>query len=133
MTALMIHNTSASQPLSIEALASQNYERVYAFFNAFLDDPSLCLGLADKTFRDAVACDLTPACIFAKAVARLNGQPGLELPVWTVSYASNLAWLLKDIAGLHYSEIGEILGMSREEVKHRIAEARFEVLERLAA
>jgi hypothetical protein len=132
MTALTIQHP-ATQPLSIEVLAFQNYERVYAFFNAFHDDPGLCLELVDKAFRDAEACDLTPACIFAKAVARLNGQPGLKLPVWTVSYASNLAWLLKDIAGLRYSEIGQILGMGREEVKHRIAEARFEVLERLAA
>ena len=132
MNALMTQQQVAGQQ-SIESLAASNYEKVYAFFNAFLDDAAVCLDLADKAFRDAEECNLTTACLFTKAVARLNSQPGLESPVWTSSYESNLAWLLKDIAGLRYSEIGAILEMSRTEVKERIAEVRYTVLGHLAA
>ena len=133
MTELTTHQGNAAPQLSIESQAVQHYERLYAFFNAFHDDPALCLEMVDNTLRAAASCDLTTACIFGKAVARLNSQPGMELPVWTSSYESNLAWLLKDVGGLRYAEIGQILEMGHAEVKERIAEVRFTVLEHLAA
>ncbi|HEX7927512.1 MAG TPA: hypothetical protein VF678_07975 [bacterium] len=131
MNATMQYGSAAQG--SIELLAAKHYEQLYAFFNAFHDDPALCLDMVNTTLRAAESCDLTTMCIFTKAVSQLNAQPGLELPVWTSSYESNLCWLLRDIGGLRYSEIGAILEMSREEVKQRIAEVRFTVLEHLAA
>ena len=132
MNATTMQNGSLAQ-LSIESQAAKHYEQLYAFFNAFHDDPALCLELVDQTLRAAESCDLTTTCIFGKAVSRLNTQPGLELPVWTSSYESNLAWLLRDVGGLRYAEIGAILEMGHTEVKERIAEVRFTVLEHMAA
>jgi hypothetical protein len=129
----MIRPDLQTQQPSIDVLAIRHYEQLYAFFNAFHDDAALCLDLTDKTFRDAQSCDLSTACIFSKAVARLSRQPGLAAPVATASYESNLAWLLKDVGGLRYAEIGQILEISHEEVKQRIADVRWTVLERLAA
>jgi hypothetical protein len=133
MNALMIRPDVQTQQPSIDVLAIRHYEQLYAFFNAFHDNAARCLELADKTLRDAQSCDLTTVCVFTKAVARLNRQPGMDLPVGTTSYESNLAWLLKDIGGLRYAEIGQILEIGSEEVKQRIADVRWTVLERLAA
>lgn len=133
MDSPMDRRDAQAQEPSIDVLAVRHYEQLYAFFNAFQEDAALCLELTNGTLRDAEACDLTTVCVFTKAIARLSRQPGLTAPVATAPYESNLAWLLKDIGGLRYSEIGAILAISREEVKERIADVRFTVLERLAA
>ena len=133
MNASMMRVDALSQQPSIDVLAVRHYEQLYAFFNAFHDDAALCLDLTTQTLRDAEACDLTTVCVFSKAVARLSRQPGMSLPVEAASYEKNLAWLLKDVGGLRYSEIGMILHMSREAVKEAIADVRWHVLERLAA
>jgi hypothetical protein len=108
---------------SLDTLAVAHYEQVYALAHAFYDDPSSCLSLANQAFRDASSApSLLTVC--HNLIALLSRRPGLELPVPSHTLLSNSAWLLKDVVGLRYAEIGEVLRMDTEQVKHEIAAVR---------
>jgi hypothetical protein len=108
---------------SLDALAVSHYEQVYGMCHAFYDDPSICLGLANQAFRDTTA---TPnlIAVVGNLAHLLSRRSGVELPVPAHTLLSNLAWLLKDVMSLSYTDIGEALGMDTEQVKHEIAAVR---------
>jgi hypothetical protein len=108
---------------SLDTLAVAHYEQVYALAHAFYDDPSVCLSLANQAFRDATGNpELVTVC--RNLISLLSRRPGLELPVPSHTLLSNAAWLMKEIVSLRYAEIGEVLRMDVEQVKHEIAAVR---------
>jgi hypothetical protein len=121
-----IPTVSETQPFiadpALEALAVAHYEHVYALCHAFHADPAACLSLTNQVFRDATTSPeyLTVCRQAVRAIAR---RPG-ELPVPSCSLRANLAWLLKEVTGLRYSEIGEVLGLELDQIKQTIAEVR---------
>ena len=134
MNTMMIQSLrSAQQEATIQLLAERHYEQVYGFFNAFFDNPALCLELTDHSFRDAELSGMSTVGVFTQAVARLKGRPGFAVPVETSSFESNIAWMLKEIAGLSYLQISHTLGISSQDVKERIAGIRMSVMTQLAA
>jgi len=117
---------------SLEALAVSHYEQVYAVCHAFSDDPSVCLGLANQAFRETAG---TPCLVSVSAnlAHLLSGRPGIELPVPRHTLLGNLAWLLKEVMRLSYTDIGAALGMEAGQVKHEIAAVRETVLSLVSA
>jgi len=112
-----------STEVTLAALAVAHYEQVYALCHAFYDDPGLCLNLTNQWFQDSAAApDLATVC--RRAVQALSRRPNLPLPIPSCGRLTNLAWLLKDAAGLRYADIGAVLDMDVEQVKFAIAEAR---------
>jgi hypothetical protein len=106
----------------LEALAVAHYEQVYTLFHAFHADAAVCLSLTNQVFRDAVETpDVLKVC--RNAVVAISRRPG-ELPVPSCSLRANLAWLLKEVTGLRYAEIAEVLAVEPDQVRDTIAEVR---------
>lgn len=115
---------------ALEVLAITHYEQVYALCHTFHAEPAVCLSLTNQIFRDATtAPDFLTVC--RNAVRALTHRPG-ELPVPSCSLLANLAWLLKEVTGLRYGEIGEVLGLELDQIKHTIAEVREALLAALS-
>jgi hypothetical protein len=136
LTSQTLPQESTGGELVLENLAVAHYEQMYAVCHAFYDDPALCLTLTNQWFREATTSpSLVTVC--RKAVDTLRRRAGLELLVPSCGLMANLTWLLKEVAGLRYAEIGEVLGMDFDEVKHTIASVREALLalatEQLAA
>jgi hypothetical protein len=109
--------------IALESLAVDHYERMYALCHAFYDDPAVCMSLTNQWFTDS-ADSPSQVTVCRKAVDSLRHRAGLELLVPSCGLLANLTWLLKEVAGLRYAEIGEVLGMDFDEVKHTIAAVR---------
>ena len=127
-TAPTVQTAQRSIDTSIESLAVTHYEKIFGLCHALYADPSVCTGIANQAFRDAVETpDLTSVC--GNAVRLLSRRPGMELPVPTHSLLGNLAWLLKEVVNLRYSDIAIALGTDAEQVKFEIASVRQTVLD----
>lgn len=113
--------------VALESLAVAHYERMYALCHAFYDDPAVCMSLTNQWFRES-ADSPSRVTVCRRAVDSLRHRAGLELLVPSCGLMANLTWLLKEVAGLRYAEIGEVLGMDFDEVKHTIAAVREELL-----
>jgi len=108
---------------SLDALAVARYEQVYAVCHAFHEDPAICLSLANQAFQAAAAAPEL-VTVSRNLAQLLSHRPGVELPVPSHTLLSNLAWLLKELMGLRYAEIGEALGMDTGRVRSEIAAVR---------
>jgi hypothetical protein len=106
----------------LETLAVAHYEQVYTLCHAFHGDPSACLSLTNQIFRDASG-EPTLMTVCANAVRALTRRPG-DLPAPGHSLCDNLAWLLKEAMALRYADIGALLGLDANQVRHAIASVR---------
>ncbi len=134
MGANMIAEMSAGmrpQPEVLDAFVEHYYEQVYTLCSMFLDDATASLATANRSFH---ACGLLPSslCLFRNVVLDLGRNELTQLPMDCQPFINNAAWLLKDIAGLRYSEIAQVLGIGYEEVRCAIAACRTGALENLA-
>ncbi len=116
---------AASRPSRFEYLVSDNFERIYAMIDAFVGDYRLAVLHAQSVFRDLEDGDACERCdlyvAVAQAIRLLPACPALPQGM-TVDDA--LCLLFKEIAGLRYREISDVLGLSLDDVKTGIARAR---------
>lgn len=133
MNPMIVQGPQSYSPLHhdlLEALVSVHYERAYAIFNAFEEDPEVCLRRTDALFR-AVADEgrLSPIAIYGMLVERIENLSEPEAFPPGISRADLLCWLIKETAQLSYGELGMVMCMDADAVKYAIANVRMALLE----
>ena len=116
---------AASRPSHFEYLVSDNFERIHVMIDAFVGNYRLAVLDADAVFRDLADGDACERCdlyvAVAQAIRLLPACPALPQGM-TVNDA--LCLLFKEIAGLRYREISDVVGLPLDDVKTGIARAR---------
>jgi len=129
LPAPLAYQAPEAQGEALDELVHADFERVYALFQAFVEDHEIAIGNALKTFRDAERDGpLRRDTLYAAAVLRIRGEGHRRDPVEGLPFRDTLCWLLKELANLPYRTIGEIMGLAREEVREVIADVRLALL-----
>jgi DNA-directed RNA polymerase specialized sigma24 family protein len=99
------------------------------FLNCFVGDGAVALRLAEQVFREVIdAGPVSGQALFRTACATLSRWPRRESGMGGLDKESALCWLLKDLAGLRYKEIADVLNLEQHQVRQHIASARAAVL-----
>src|SRR5579863_3565744 len=97
--------------------------RLETFCHAFLKDGANATDVARRILCEGAHSYDEPR-LYREAIVALVKSPDFEMPVPSCDLAVNAAWLLKDVGGLTYAQIAEVLQSSPTEVGRGIHEVR---------
>lgn len=117
--------TSEELDATVAALIFER--RMETFCHAFLRDFVGASAVTRMVLPDS-AHPGDAVCLYRRAIIALMRRGDFELPVPTCALSANVAWLLREVAGLTYAQIAEVLQMSAIEVARRICDLRETVL-----
>jgi len=110
-----------------DEIIASHFERLFIFFDTFHEDSKLSLLQAESAFRsDAFQRSPTAFTAYQWAVDRLStsGSCGGSIS----ALPTILCFLLRELGGFSYTEIGEMVGIDEMDVKRHIAAARHYLL-----
>ena len=118
------------QTTMTEELVSNHFENVFALFNSVIEDHRASLTFTEEAFRSAAgAAHTNTTGVYHCAVSTLLEKGQVRNPY---GLKATVCFLLKELENFRYQEIAEMVQITREEVKHHIAEVRGALLQKIA-
>ncbi|MDH4120994.1 MAG: hypothetical protein OEV94_04745 [Deltaproteobacteria bacterium] len=109
----------------MEELVTQHFTPVYVLVNSFLEDPAESLVLSQALFFKAQDNLVSTAPQLYRMIFQLVDFHDADCEVLEkMNFTQAACWLLKDLTPMGYAEIGEVLSLSREQVRVYVAQAR---------
>ncbi|MDH4225776.1 MAG: sigma-70 region 4 domain-containing protein [Deltaproteobacteria bacterium] len=109
----------------IESLVTHHFQPIYALVDAFLENPHLSLKLTETFFKIAeMEPPRSSEGLYRMVMESIDFQNCDCALLELLTFDTAACWLLKDLGGFRYGQIGDILGMSSTQVKENIAQAR---------
>jgi len=119
---------------AVEALVTEHFERVYAMYEAFIEDAEESLELAEQTFRTVQYRNaVTPLELYEQVATTIRARRPAQALNGDVPSGAALCLLLREIAELDYDAVASVTGLPRPTVARYIAEARYKLIGGLTA
>jgi len=127
-------NQTQSSTQSLDDLVEAHFQPIFALVDAYLENPNLSLKITETFFKVMRRHQLVSPVALYKMVVESVGFENCSCALLdTIPYPQATCWLLKELTGFRYQEIGWIMGMPVQQVKEHIAEARYLILEQVAS
>lgn len=114
---------------SAEDLMRSQLEPLLRFVGFFTEDESDSIAVVQEALRDAISAGAVHTHgLYRAACSLLRTHPAAERAMGTLAHTGGLCLLLKDLAGLRYADIADVLGLDSAQVRTHIASARTALL-----